>query len=148
MTKTTYSITPHVGAKPLLLDMSPSDVESVLGQAQMKSRTFQKELTYDYEFLNVGFDKADRVCHIGFVPGSCVEYDGLSVWTKEAFNWLCILDGSPKEVVGFVVLLSLGLAFTGFHDGDESQKAVSLFAGGRYDDLKPKMRDFVLNAAQ
>ena len=76
MTKTTYSITPHVGAKPLLLGMSPSDVESVLGQARMKSRTFQKELTYDYEFLNVGFDKADRVCHIGFVPGSCVEYDG------------------------------------------------------------------------
>jgi hypothetical protein len=43
--------------------------------------------------------------------------------------------------------LSLGLAFTGFHDGDESQKAVSLFAKGGYEDLRPKMRDFDLNTA-
>jgi hypothetical protein len=113
----------------------------------MKSRNFRKEQIYDYGLMNVGFDRADRVCHIGFVPGVSVEYDGYSVWTHEAFNRLCLLDGQPKEVVGFVVLLSLGLAFTGFHDGDESQKAVSMFAEGGYEDLIPKMRDFALSKA-
>jgi hypothetical protein len=113
----------------------------------MKLRNFRKELTYDYDLVNVGFDKENRVCHIGFVPGANVEYDGHSVWTDDAFRGLCRLDGDAKEVVGFVVLLSLGLAFTGFHDGDESQKAVSLFAKGGYEDLRKKMRDFDLNTA-
>ena len=57
------------------------------------------------------------------------------------------IDGNPKEFVGFIVLLTLGIAFTGFHDGEVSQIAVSLFAKGGYDELKPKMKDFVLNTA-
>jgi hypothetical protein len=147
MTTITFSIQPYVGAKPLLLGMSPSEVESALGEPRMKSRNFRKELTYDYDLVNVGFDKAIRVCHIGFVPRANVEYDGHSVWTDDAFSRLCRLDGDAKEVVGFIVLLSLGLAFTGFHDDDESQKAVSLFAKGGYEDLRPKMRNFDLNTA-
>lgn len=143
MTTIDFSIVPYVGAKPVLLGMSPSEVEWVLGEPRMKSRNFRKEITYDYDLMNLGFDGKDRLCHIGFVPGASLEYDGNSVWTDEAFRRLCHIDGNPKEVVGFVVLLSLGIAFTGFHDGDDSQKAVSLFIEGGYDELKPKMRDFV-----
>jgi len=51
-----------------------------------------------------------------------------------------------ERVVGFIVLLSLGVAFTGFHDDDESQKAVSVFGKGSYDDLQQKMKDFAINS--
>ena len=144
MTVLNFSIVPYVGAKPVLLGMSRSEVEAVLGQPRIKSRNFRKELNYDYDSMNVGFDGEERLCHIGFVPGAILEYDGDSVWTDEAFSRLCRIDGNPKEVVGFIVLLTLGIAFTGFHDGEVSQKAVSLFAKGGYDELKPKMKDFVL----
>ena len=42
---------------------------------------------------------------------------------------------------GFIVLLNLGITLTGFHDDDIYQRAVTVFARGRWDgqlsDLKP-----------
>jgi len=46
------------------------------------------------------------------------------------------------HTVGYVVLLQLGLAMTGFHDGDLSQKAVTAFARGSWDTLRPKMKPY------
>lgn len=125
-----------------MLGMTEQQVVAELGEPKLRSRNFRKELVYDYEFFNVGFDGANLVNHVGFVPGANVYYDELPMFEVQTFSKLCKLDGRPKEVVGFIVLLSLGIAFSGFHDGDESQKAVSVFKKGAYEHLKPKMREF------
>jgi hypothetical protein len=68
---------------------------------------------------------------------------GVNVFSgPDAFPKLCRMDGAPQEVVGFIVLLSLGITMTGFHDFDEAQKAVTAFARGRLDFAKPDMKPF------
>ncbi len=142
---TLFKIESYVGALPVRFGAQADEVVAILGEPQTKSTNFRKEVTYDYDFVNIGFDKNSSVSHVGFVPGANVEYDGLPILSQETFRQLLRLDAEAMEVVGFVVLLNLGIAFTGFHDDDESQKAVSVFAKGAYDDLQHKMTEFVLN---
>ncbi len=127
--------------------MRTDEVIAVLGEPVIKSTNFRKRTTYDYDFVNIGFDSKSTVVHVGFGPGANVEFENQSVFLRETFEKLVKLDSEAKEVVGFVVLLKLGIAFTGFHDGDESQKAVSVFVAGAYDDLIPKMKDFSIQPA-
>ena len=42
-------------------------------------------------------------------------------------------DPNPFEWVGFVIFLAIGVAVTGYHDGDRPQRAVTAFAPGRWD---------------
>jgi hypothetical protein len=140
-----FEIEPYIGAKPILFGMSEETVVATLGPPLRKSRNFRKELSLDYPLMNVGFDNRGLVCHIGFLPDSEIFFGKLPVFLPESFRELCQLDGSPKEVLGFIVLLSLGIAFTGFHDSDESQRSVTVFPVGHYDALRPKMVDFVAN---
>ncbi len=142
MTTPTFSIEPYKGALPVRFGMTTDEIESLLGDPQRRSTNFRKELTYDYEAFNVGFNKSKVVTHVGFVPGASVEYDGEPVLTTEAFQRLIQIDGEAKEVLGFVVLLNLGIAFTGFHDNDNSQRAVTAFEQGSYEELSHKMKEF------
>ncbi len=144
MITTHFRIEPYAGAAPVRFGMTAAQVEIRLGPPKQKSRNYRGETTYDYELFNIGFTKEGLVCHIGFVPGANVEYDGKPMFSRETFEQLVTVDGNPQEVVGFVVLLSLGIAFTGFHDRDESQKAVSVFPNGAYDLLAKKMAAFRL----
>jgi len=62
--------------------------------------------------------------------------------TAGPFEKLILKDGSPYEYVGFIIMLQLGMTLTGFHDADESQKAVTVFSPGRWDQLKPQFRSY------
>jgi hypothetical protein len=42
----------------------------------------------------------------------------------------------PYEDVGYIIFYKLGIAVTGFHDNDESQKAITIFEEGYWDDSK------------
>jgi len=54
-------------------------------------------------------------------------------------------DGSPFEIVGIIVSLNLGISMTGFLQDDEpGQKAIGVFAKGRFDAKMEKMRPFKL----
>ena len=139
MTDIHFTIKPYVGAGPLRFGMTAPEVESAIGPPMQRSTNFRGETTYDYDSFNVGFTNDGIVCHIGFVLGSDVEFDGKPLFSRESFEQLLTVDGNPQEVVGFVVLLKLGIAFTGFHDKDESQKAVTVFSKGTYDALQKKM---------
>ena len=145
MASTLFKIESYIGALPVRFGMQADEVLAILGEPEKKSTNFRKETTYDYDWVNVGFDKSNSAAHVGFVPGANVEYDGLPLFSQDAFHQLLRLDADAKEVLGFIVLLNLGIAFTGFHDNDNSQKAVSVFVKGAYDDLRHKMKEFVLN---
>jgi len=147
MTTTHFEIESYVGALPIRFGMQQSDVEAILGEPERKATNFFKELNYIYECVSIGFDKNKSVAHVGFLPGANVDYDGQPMFLQETFRQLLRLDGEAKEVVGCVVLLKLGIAFDGFHDGDESQKAVSVFVRGTYDNVSHKMKDFMLDTA-
>jgi hypothetical protein len=43
-------------------------------------------------------------------------------------------DPNPRENVGFVIFRTLGVAVSGYHDDDPSQRAISFGASGLWDE--------------
>jgi hypothetical protein len=77
------------------------------------------------------------------VPGADVNLKGIDVFKDtDAFAKLIKEGRKPFEYMGFVILLDLGVTLTGFHDNDESQKALTAFARGRWDHLRDKFGEF------
>ncbi len=92
------------------------------------------------------FDSATeefRECSI--FPGCRARVNGVDVeWSNGFLRWLVSQDDDLKEVCGFIVSVKLGLAVTGFHDGDESQRAIHAFRRGDWDDFSEDMISFKL----
>jgi hypothetical protein len=81
-----------------------------------------------------------------FLPATEISVSGIEVYKDaQALRKLCALDGAPKEFLGFIILLNLGITLTGFHDGDESQKAITAFASGRWDRLSGEMKNYAVS---
>jgi hypothetical protein len=89
----------------------------------------------------------EGVVEVGILPEIQTTIRGIDAFSDPgALPKLCQIDGDPKEVLGFIVLLNLGIMMTGFHDRDEAQKAVTAFARGRWDILKSEMKPFQMRA--
>jgi len=68
------------------------------------------------------------------LPGCEATIDGIGVvWDMDFLRWLATQDADLREDLGFIVSYKLGIAATGFHDGDEAQKAIHAFRKGDWD---------------
>jgi hypothetical protein len=77
------------------------------------------------------------------LPGCDASINGTPVaWDSGFLRWLGEQDPDLKEVVGFIVSLKLGISATGFHDGDESQKAIHAFKRDSWNRFIVRMRPF------
>jgi len=134
----------YASAGPLKFGMGYDDVKSSLGEplSQEKSRLGDTIVRYD----GFGATVADTgVVEAYFLPTTEVSVSGVEVYEDaHAFQKLCALDGAPKEFLGFIILLKLGITLTGFHDGDQSQKAITAFARGRWDRLSGEMKNYTM----
>jgi len=68
----------------------------------------------------------------------------LVVWTEGFLHWLASKDNELVDVLGYIVSIRLGIAVTGFHDGDETQKAIHAFKKGDWDVFRNRMIPFTL----
>jgi len=141
-------IHPYEGALPLMFGMSELEVIEVLGPAKNCSTNRLGKRMLAYDDYKLGFDLKDRLVHIACLPSADTLIRGIDPFSESGFERLVELDGEPLEGLGFVVLLNLGIAFGGFHDGDESQKGLVIFERGAYDSvaehLKPWRPDATL----
>lgn len=76
------------------------------------------------------------------LPGCNARVNGVDVECGSGFfSWFLMQDNELKGIYEFIVSIKLGLALSGFHDGDCSQRAVHVFRRGEWDrfsgDLKP-----------
>jgi len=142
MNTISFEIVPYVGALPVRFGQSEDDVVLLLGDPQLRSTNYFGNPSLHYGPVNFGFKNGNGVVHAGFSPGSIVKVAGLDPFAPSGFDKLVALDADPMEVLGFVVLLNLGITFTGFHDDDDSQKAVTAFVRGQYDELRAEMTPF------
>jgi hypothetical protein len=146
----TFQIQPYIGAGPVAFGMTVEDVKRTLGPPERITSNWRKDVMYDYPAhdLVVGFHRAAlTVDHLGFGPRANVQYKDMRLFSDPAaFEWLLKEDGLPLERVGFVFLLRLGIALTGFHQWDESGKTISVFHQGYHDALRPRMKNFVPRA--
>jgi hypothetical protein len=134
-----YEIVPLQGAGPLRFGMAAAEVAALLGEPEQVSHN---HLAQRVEFrgpLTLGY--ADRegsaLNHIAFGPQARgVRLGGLRPFEQEdraVVQGLLRLDHTAGTYLGFAVFPRLGVALTGLHDNDTSQRAVTLFPPGAWD---------------
>ena len=146
---TNWEIIPYVSIGQIKFGMAEPEMIQVLGKPKLKrdAQGDEKEVRFFFEprvTVVVGQGTLG-VVEVGVVPSVPIICAGIDVFgDPDAFRKLVGLDGAPREFVGFIVLLKLGITLTGFHDKDPSQLAATAFASGRWDALWPKAKAFEL----
>jgi hypothetical protein len=135
---------PEKGISKVHLGMNQSDLEAAVGLPKLQRKNRRGEIVYVYDNYSVTFGgEKGLVVVIGILPTLELLYRGKDIFRdREAWKDLVKEDGAPHEYVGFLVLLSRGVTLTGFHDDDSDQKAITVFAKGRWDHLKDKFKTF------
>ncbi len=135
-------IEPYASAGSFRFGATYEDVVSDFGapRSQEKSRLGETIVRYDGCGATIS---SHGLVEAYFLPEADVSILGIDVFKEpKAFQELCALDGNPKEFMGFIVLLRLGVTMTGFHDGYEAQKAITAFEKGRWDRLASELQDY------
>jgi len=141
-----FEILSHVGVGPLRFGMTPAEVAAQLGAPEISRRNMLKKLSESRGWIATMYEKdTDRLTEVGFSRFfENLTYSGLNIFKdpgQAVLKRLCDEDGKPYQTLGFIVLLNLGVTLTGFHDGNEDQKACTVFAKGTWgiekDELKP-----------
>jgi hypothetical protein len=138
-----FNIEPFVGALPVRFGMHRSEVHRLLGPPEASHPIWDESGTTDYwnhSRINVGYDNAGIVMHVGLCPGGCeLSLRGTLLWSLEhqpdPNPPLLRLDPTPVESVGILIYPALGISTTGYHDDDESQLAVTASPSGTWDDV-------------
>ena len=136
---TQFDIRPHVGALPVIFGMHRDEVHRLLGPPETSSPLWDKSgfsESYLRGVYNVGYDNDWKANHFGVGPGGiALSIDAQPIWSPDEQPdpnpTLLALDPAPVTTVGFWIYLRLGVTTTGYHDGDESQRAITAFPPSR-----------------
>lgn len=138
-----FPLQSYQGAGPLRLGATRPEVEALMGPPDRVSRrggglrlAWRGEVSVKLSASAPG--EEPEVVEIGFTrhcPG--VQWQGDDIFLGSPTIWshrLIAQDGSALLGFGMVLLLRLGLTLTGFHDGPEEDRAITLFRFGLWDD--------------
>lgn len=131
------------GFSPLLIGMSRREIDQVLGELPKPDGTgLNGEEAFRYSGSHVRVvTRQDRAVEMAIVPPAIVLFRGEPLFESDSiWRHIVAADGDARETLGFIVLRKLGLTLTGFHDGDQSQLAVTAFEPGRWDQLEGEMQ--------
>jgi hypothetical protein len=137
-----FEIVSYVGPKPLLFGMTEIQVASVVGIPLRTTLSNLGEKNSQYELFSTRYSPQNgALVEVGFSAAAKVSICGMDVFRQiDLFPRLLREDSCPYEYVGFVILLDLGITLTGFHDDDQSQRAITAFTRGKWDHLKSKFK--------
>jgi hypothetical protein len=121
-----------------------TEVISVFGKPANQTKNREREEEFHFTDFILRFDAStNRLREASLLPGCKGTINGSPVlWDRRFLSWLAAEDEDLQEVLGFVLSLKLGLALSGFHDDDDSQKAIHAFRFGDWDMFKNRMRPF------
>jgi hypothetical protein len=137
-----FVIEPGIGVRPILFGMTPNDVRNALGRAPEWTDTIpieDRKMRECYpEFIGVDYDDNDQVYSVSFTPVGDVElqFASVNLFDDEVgINPIAVFlkaDPSPCESHGFIIFDKLGIAVTGYHDNNESQRAITVYKTGTW----------------
>lgn len=139
-----FTIEPFVGPLPLRFGMSAEEVRAILGPPVIAFPDHFGNPTENRENVNVGYSAADgALVEVVFTPGTTLLYQGQNLFLiPDPIGLLRQADSNPQLWVGDLIFLKLGLGMSGFHDHDESQKAISLVRRGHWDEYKNQFEPY------
>jgi hypothetical protein len=138
---TTFDIQPYVGALPVRFGMSRPDVRALFSQPP---RTLGQQQDDYFGRVRVAYE-SEAVVELGFAPGDFhLQFSGREIWTpssqSDPLPLLLRHDSQPLESHGFLIFRELGVTVTGYHDDDVSQRAITCFVRGRWDQVFPRCK--------
>jgi hypothetical protein len=143
----TFVFEPCQGFRPLILGMAKSQVLEVLGPPDLSRSDY--DCWGPVSELQVGYNAALRVDHIGMGPGrygiqlgNCTIWGGGREVAEDPNIELLKMDQYPVVCLGFLVFLQLGIASSGFHDDNSSQYAIRAFPKGSWDKYLKRAKQF------
>jgi len=148
----TLTFVPFEGPVPFRFEMTPSQVEFLAGAVPRRDLSWNLEgLNDHFSNLRVGYTLDLSVEEFSVWPdaGVTVTFKGEVILgaaaTMDPLAAFWRADPDPREDVGFVIFRSLGVAVSGYHDNDPSQRAISFGARGLWDEHFTKAKPIDLS---
>jgi hypothetical protein len=146
-----FEIRPYEGVGSLRFGMSKIEVADLIGppeEADVHPLGEAYEDRFGSSVLTI-YSKADNtLVQIGFSRWTQgVTFKNTNIFNEDpgkVLEFLIQEDAQPLESLGIIVLLNLGITLTGFHDDGEDERTITVFAKGRWDLKKAKLKPFVL----
>lgn len=136
-------LTPYEGAGPIVFGMNAEEVVASIGSPKSSIKNRRGETVFRYEERNITLSN-EGVVEVELLQESDTYLCDVAVFSDpNALRKLCVLDGAPKECLGAVILMNLGVSVTGLHNQDDSQTSISLFVRGRFDVLRSQMEPYL-----
>ena len=135
-----FTIEPFVGPLPLRFGMTPEQVEGILGPPDSIRTSYFGTRIEQRPHFGLGFSKDDATLDEAvFAPGATVLFKGHDLFAEpDLVSTLRRYDSETYLWVGSVVYFHLGILISGYHDSDESQKAIAVVCKGYWDEYAAK----------
>lgn len=141
-----FVVESFVGALPLKFSMTQSEVESILGPADVASRNWKNEPSWTYHAppeLSLGFDLTTALLsHIGVGKTSGLTFAGIDLFNDPGALSVLLRKHRAFLWVGFVVFNEIGLAFADWGEKGWDRTAIVVFPEGSWDRAKDKGKPF------
>jgi hypothetical protein len=133
---------PYIGVGPIKFGMSITEVEKILGKPWKTIQRTGWKLRENRENLAIIYSKENStVDEISCWPELEVFYHGRDIMQNDILAYLKNFDNEPYESTeGSIIFFRLGLVTGGYHDNDESQKNVTFFKKGLWDDIRDELK--------
>lgn len=139
-----FDVEPFERAGPYRFGMTDAEVLAVGHEPLRKKLTPRQEPDWRFGSYSMRFGARDGgLCEIGFSKQCTVKLYDIEVFSdSNAFERILQKDSQVYEFYGFLVFFGLGITLTGFHDSSESDKAMTVFRRGYWDEKlkEPKFR--------
>jgi hypothetical protein len=153
-----FDIVPFIGVGPLHFGMTPDETHTIMGTPSdtrilryPDSAKKERRETYPSGMHLVFTAPATSARLVEFVFwDQCrhLRYDEMELFRVtprlDVVRRLAAKDPDVKVTFSILVFLKLGIALTGFHDGEESDLSVSVFESGRWDEHMSSMKPFLI----
>lgn len=146
-----FEIDPYIGVGKLKFGMTQDEVAQIVGKpdnVEIDSEEEIREFRNENGLQTVYSEKDKHLVEIGFSSNiTALSFHKTGLFTNAPLATLRVLndaDKQPFELLGFIVLLNLGITLTGFHDEATDERAVTVFTRGRWDSMRKKLKPLSL----
>ena len=130
-------IDPYVGVLPLKFGMKPKETIKLLGKPTHVDTNHYGNRIQNHPLISLGFSEHEELDEVVVSPGCELVFRDKDLFrVRDPIKYLRKFDSKPYLWVGFVVFYEIGIRVSGFHDKDESQKAIGVISKGLWDEYK------------
>lgn len=134
---------PYKGVGPIKFGMSIKEVEKILGAPSKTLNTPGRKLREFRGGIIITYSHdTQTVDEISCTHGEMIFFHDKNLLQDDVVSYLEKYDNEPYKAIGGIIFFKLGVAISGYHNGDESQKNVIFFKQGIWDRFKTKLSPY------